>query len=142
MKGQIPGLLWVSFNQDASYFSLGTEKGFKIYRLDPLKKPICCLRRELVSDTHQLTNDKTATLNKFMKGIYIVQMINQSNLLALVGGGVYLSGQSMKVWDDDSSTFLLELEFHSHILNVLTSKNRYVILYEFQKKKFLFSFIK
>lgn len=61
-----PVALSVSFNQDASCFSVGRESGFSVFNSDP-----CHLRvsRELGT------------------GIGIVQMTEKSNFIGIVGGG-------------------------------------------------------
>ena len=59
-------ILYISFNQDSSCISIGTESGFKIINTFPFL------------DLYY----------KEMKGgIGIIEMLNKSNILALVGGG-------------------------------------------------------
>ena len=59
-------MLYGSFNQDSTCFSIWTQKGFKTYSLYPL------------NDVYQRELDG---------GIGIVEMLYKSNILALVGGG-------------------------------------------------------
>lgn len=74
-------LLHLSFNQDQSYLAVGTETGFKVFKCSPFK--------ELFA-------------REFGSGIGIVEMINRTNILAIVGGGKtprYPKNKLM-IWDD------------------------------------------
>ena len=61
-------MLYISFNQDNTFFSIGTERGFVIYQTEPFKGPY-----ERIMDG----------------GIGIVEMIYNSNFLVLMGGGKF-----------------------------------------------------
>ena len=59
-------ILYISFNQDSSCISIGSETGFKIINTNPFL------------DLYY----------RYMKGgIGIVEMLNNANILGLVGGG-------------------------------------------------------
>ena len=60
-------MLYISFNQDNTFFSVGAEKGFAIYRTEPFTKE--------------------PYFRNMNGGIGIVEMIENSNFLALMGGG-------------------------------------------------------
>ena len=59
-------MLYISFNQDNSFFSIGTEKGFVIYKASPLND---FYKRELKG------------------GIGHISMFDNTNIIGLVGGG-------------------------------------------------------
>jgi hypothetical protein len=122
-------ILNARFNQDVSYVSVATEKGFRIHRVEPLKKPVCCCSREYVPVTPAVALQMSAKkdLANIPGGLNIAEMHYKSNLIALVGGGKYpkFSTNKVRIWDDFAGQSLLELEFHSQVLNVKTSKSRY-----------------
>jgi hypothetical protein len=62
-----PATLCTSFNQDSTHFAVGLKNGFRIYTTDPLRER---MRRDF-SDG----------------GIGIVEMVERTNWIALVGGG-------------------------------------------------------
>lgn len=62
-----PATLCSSFNQDSTHFAVGLKNGFRIYTTDPLRER---MRRDF-SDG----------------GIGIVEMVERTNWIALVGGG-------------------------------------------------------
>jgi len=74
-------LLYYTYNHNSSCFGVGTEKGFIIYDIDPFK---IRFKRELNG------------------GIGIVEMLDCSNILALVGGGVnpQFPPYKIMIWDD------------------------------------------
>jgi len=59
--------LCTSFNQDSSHFAVGLRTGFRIYTTDPLRER---MRRDFPDG-----------------GIGIVEMVERTNWIALVGGG-------------------------------------------------------
>ena len=61
-------ILCLTFNQDSSCFAIGTETGFKIYSLYPKK--------------HSFERN----LNGWLE---IIEMLYKSNILVLVGRGIY-----------------------------------------------------
>lgn len=65
MKDTIPGLLFTNFNQDVSCISVGTETGLRIYSISPFEEKV---RRP-------------------EGGLRIVEMLYNTNMIALVGGG-------------------------------------------------------
>jgi len=60
-------ILYVSFNQDQDCFIVGTTIGFKVYQTNPLKE---ILVRDMGG------------------GLGIVEMLNKTNMIAMVGGGL------------------------------------------------------
>lgn len=69
-------VIYVSFNDDSSFFAIGLETGFEVYRSCPLEK--------VVSE-------------KLFGGIAIAELFGQTNIIALVGGGKYPILDSNKV---------------------------------------------
>lgn len=110
-------ILYISFNQDSSCFALGTEKGFCIYNTIPFKDSF---------------------IRDMKGGIGIIEMLNRSNILALVGGGnnPKYAKNKLIIWDDHRAKVISELRFNSEVKNVkLTRQHIYVVctlaIYEF-----------
>ena len=122
-------ILHIAFNQDGSCFCLGTNKGYLIYNISPLKK--LCQR-------------------EFKDGIKIIEMLKKTNILAIVGN-VFdkkeseFSNTKLKIWDDLLMKKIIELEFDSEILNIklktdkvfLTTANNNLYVIELPKLNFL-----
>ena len=113
-------MLYISFNQDNSFFSIGTEKGFSIYRTEPFTK------EPYVRDMNG--------------GIGIVEMIENSNFLALMGGGKIPRYDKKKVviYDDNLNKEICELKFANEIKLVKYKKNYLFIVG--QIRIFIFDF--
>ena len=97
-------MLYVSFNQDNSFFSVGTERGFKIYQTYPFNEPY----------------------EKIMNGgIGMVEMLYNSNFLALMGGGRFpkYSKNELIIWDAHENKILSELKFTTSIMNIKLKKD-------------------
>ena len=111
-------MLYISFNQNSSCFAIGTENGFVIYSTYPFKDKF------------------TRILNG---GIGIIEMLNSSNILALVGGGKYPKYNKNKVivWDDYEQKVISELKFTNAIKNVKLKNDKIFIILE--KKIFVFN---
>ena len=110
-------ILYISFNQDSSCFALGTENGFCIYNTIPFKDSF---------------------IRDMKGGIGIIEMLNRSNILALVGGGKNpkYAKNKLIIWDDHRAKVISELRFNSEVKNVkLTRQHIYVVcalaIYEF-----------
>ena len=112
-------MLYISFNQNSSCFAIGTENGFIIYSTFPFKDKF------------------TRNLNG---GFGIIEMLNCSNILALVGGGKYPKYNKNKVivWDDNEQKVISELKFTNLIKNVKLKNDKIFIVLE--KKIFVFNF--
>ena len=106
-------LLYIGFNQNSSCFCVGTEKGFNIYKSSPL-------------------ND--FYIKDMKGGIGFISMFDNSNILALVGGGKrpLAALNKLIIWNDATSKILFEIEVDSRILNVKIKKSLIAII---QKKK-------
>jgi hypothetical protein len=105
-------MLYVTFNQDASCFAVGTERGFKIYNSYPFK------------DNFERGN---LNFNKVLDGgIGIVEMLNRCNIIALVGGGKNPKYPLNKViiWDDHQIKVISELRFSSNVKSVKLKKDK------------------
>ena len=98
-KEEEKSLLYVSFNQDASCISIGTETGFGIYLTNPFKKKF---------------------IRNLNGGIGIVEMLNKTNIFALVGGGKNPKYPPNKliIYDDHQLEVISELKFISNVKNV------------------------
>ena len=104
-------MLYVSFNQDSTCFTIGTQKGFNIYSSYPL------------NDVYERDLDG---------GIGIVLMLYKSNILALVGGENCLKYNKNKViiWDDYQKKVIAELKFTTSVINVKLKRDKIFIVYE------------
>jgi hypothetical protein len=58
---------YTSFNQDSSHFAVGLKNGFRVYTTDPLRER---MKRDFYDG-----------------GIGIIEMLERTNWIALVGGG-------------------------------------------------------
>ena len=112
-------MLYISFNQDNTFFSIGTEQGFLIYQTDPFKGPY---------------------ERKMGGGIGIVEMIDNSNFLALMGGGEIpkYSKNKVVIWDDHENRVIAELKFMTTILRIKYLKEYLFIVC--QRKIYIFNF--
>ena len=104
-------ILYVSFNQDGSYFCVGTEEGFMVYKTFPLK--ISC-KRDMGG------------------GIGIIEMLNRSNIIALVGGGKNPKFDENKViiWDDSTCKISAEIAVTYNIQNIKLKRTKIFIIGE------------
>ena len=116
MSNQLPSInndseqiLYTTFNQDSSCIAIGTEKGFKIFNTSPLKDNF---RRNLDG------------------GIGIIEMLNRSNILALVGGGLTPKFNPNKViiWDDNQAKILTEIRFKMNIKNIKLKRKKIFVV--------------
>lgn len=112
-------MLYASFNQDNSFFSIGTERGFRIYQTYPLAEPY-----------ERVMNG----------GIGVVEMLYKSNFLALMGGGkVPKYGKNkLVIWDDHENKVISELKFSTTIINVKLKKDFLFVVC--QKRIYVFDF--
>ena len=92
-------ILYLTFNQDGSCFCVGTETGFMIYNSFPLK--LKC-KRDMGG------------------GIGKIEMLNRSNIIALVGGGNNPKFDDNKViiWDDFQCKISAEIVLTYMVHNV------------------------
>lgn len=104
--------LFISFNQDAGCFAVGSDQGFRIYNVEPFQE---VFHRDFPHG-----------------GIGIIEMLFRSNFLALVGGGVNPRHPKNKVmiWDDHQSRSLGEISFKSDVLAVRLRRDLIVVVVE------------
>ena len=111
LKAPEEKIISLSFNQDFSLFTMGTENGFKIFNTFPFNKGY----------------DKP--LNG---GISKCEMLYRSNYLALIGGGKTPKYNINKVvlYDDAQESIQSEFKFITPVLNVKLKKNLIFIVCE------------
>ncbi|KAH8662362.1 WD40-repeat-containing domain protein [Xylariales sp. PMI_506] len=104
-----PAILSVAFNDDASRFSVGLNSGFCIFHA--------------ASCQLQASRD-------FNAGLGLVQMMGNSNYLALVGGGRLPKFPQNKViiWDDSKGKVALEITTLTAVRGVHLNKSRVVVV--------------
>ncbi|MDP2438283.1 MAG: WD40 repeat domain-containing protein [archaeon] len=114
---------WIGFNQDFSSFSVGTDTGFSIFDVDPLKP--------------RLSRDPFLPSPG---GIGIVEQLFRCNILALVGGGDNPKWpvNMVVLWDDHLGKKLGELEFHHPVRAVRLKRDR--IFIQCESKLTVYSF--
>ena len=112
-------MLYMSFNQDNKFFSIGTENDFFIYQTDPFKGPY------------------KGNMNG---GIGVVEMIENSNFLALMGGGTIprYGKNTLVIWDDNEKRAISELKFSTPIKLVKYKKDYLFVIC--QKMIYIFYF--
>ena len=103
LSSPIDQMIYVSFNQNASCFALGTEKGFKVFDSFNFGR-----------DVHERVMDG---------GIGIVELYYRTNYIALVGGGKHPKYQKQKLCYGmiTIQKWLLSLNLHQ-VLRMLNSK--------------------
>ena len=104
-KDKINKILHISFNQDNSCFSIGTENGFIIYKTNSPK-------------IHNET--------KMDGGIRHSEMYYHTNILGLIGGGEMpkFNPKKLIIWDDYEHKVISEIKFFSNLKNVKIRKDR------------------
>ena len=101
----------IRFNQDYSLFSIGTERGYKIYQTFPM------------ADFYE---------KNLLGGISICQMSYNSNFLALVGGGKIpkFTNKKVVIYNDADECIESEYKFTTPVINVKFKKNLLFIVCE------------
>lgn len=110
----------IRFNQDFSMISMGTERGYKIYKIIKTQKPDCYSKN-------------------LHGGILLCEMSYRSNFLALVGGGRLPKYTNKKVvlFNDAEDCVESEYKFTTPIINVKLKKDLIFIVLE--KKIYVFN---
>ncbi|EAS31300.3 SVP1-like protein 2 [Coccidioides immitis RS] len=115
-----PGSLSVAFNSDSSCFSVGLDSGFCVFNSDPCELKVS---------------------RDFNAGIGVVEMLGQSNYLALVGGGrrPKFPQNKLIIWDDAKQKAAITLEFRTSVLRVRLTRSRVVVALHNSVHVFAFS---
>jgi len=102
-------LLFAGFNQDNQCFSVGTNKGFRIYNTDKFS-----LKFERILDME----------------IAMVIMLYRTNIIALVGSDNNINNKRNKliIWDDNQRKPLSEFKFNQNIMNVKLRKDKIFVV--------------
>ncbi|KAI3917379.1 hypothetical protein MKW98_027298 [Papaver atlanticum] len=114
-------LLYISFNQNSQFFSVGTDQGFRVYNCYPYGESF----RRVFNGSG---------------GIGIAAMLFRFNILALVGGGAHpmFPLNKVMIWEDDKSLCTKELSFRSNVRAVRLRRDRIIVILE--QKIFIFNF--
>ena len=102
-------LLFAGFNQDNQCFSVGINKGFRIY------------------NTNKFSLKFERLLNM---EIAMVIMLYRTNLLALVGSDNNMNNKRNKliIWEDIQKNALSEFKFNQNIMNVKLRKDKIFVV--------------
>ncbi|KAJ5461668.1 SVP1-like protein 2 [Penicillium daleae] len=135
-----PYSLSAAFNNDSSCFSVGLNSGFcaeakkgdcAVFNSNPCelkvsrgKLPASYILRQTISNSPPTSNHLD-----FNAGIGLVEMLGQSNYLAIVGGGrnPKFPQNKLVIWDDAKQKAAITLEFRTSVLGVRLSKSRIVV---------------
>ena len=103
--------LYLSFNPDSSLFCIGTNKGFRVYTSYPFK---CVGKRDIYG------------------GIGIIEILNNTNIFALVGTGQNLKLGPNKVilWDEFNQKVANELIVSNNVKNIKIKRTKIFIIEE------------
>ena len=106
-------ILYLSFNKDKSCLSLGMQKGYRIYDLS--KKDSLYYYERI-----------------FDKGIGIIEMLEKTNILGLVGGGnePYGDPNRVLIYDDKEERVIANIGFRSNVLNIRLKRDRMLVICE------------
>lgn len=105
----ITGLTYFNFNQDSSFVSIGTEKGYKIYSTFPFAE--------------KATVEQSVNL-KFER-LEIVEMLYRTNLIAFVGNSSEFPNTRVVLFDHCQNQIVFEIEFSSPVKAIRMRKDRY-----------------
>lgn len=105
------GVYSLQFNQDQGCFSCAMESGVRIYNVEPLAPKL------------RLEKDVVGSVSR-------IEMLNRSNLIAIVGGGKMpkFDENTVLIWDDRIKKFVLEMTFPTWVLNVKLRRDKIVIV--------------
>ncbi|PYH88321.1 SVP1-like protein 2 [Aspergillus ellipticus CBS 707.79] len=103
-----PLSLSANFNGDNTRFAVGLDTGFCVFNTDPCELKVS---------------------RDFSAGIGLVIMLEQSNYLAIVGGGRQpkFPQNKLVIWDDAKQKAVITLDFRTSVLGVRLSKSRIVV---------------
>ena len=106
-------ILYLSFNKDSNCFAVGMENGYRIY--DLTKKDTLYYYERILG-----------------KGIGIIEMLEKTNILGLVGGGddEFDKPNILTIYDDKEGKNIANLTFKSNILSVRIKKDRILVVCE------------
>ena len=106
-------ILYLSFNKDKSCLSLGMQNGYRIYDLTK-KDNLFFYERN------------------FGKGIGIIEMLEKTNILGLVGGGSdpWDKPNKLFIYDDREGKVIANFGFRNNILNIRLKKDKMLIICE------------
>lgn len=101
-------ILYLSFNQNLGCINCGTDKGFIIFDTNPFK-----IRFQKM----------------FGSGAAIVEIVDESNIVAIVGGGKLPIAPPNKcmIWDDRTKKVESELEYHNCVRGVKIRRDGLVV---------------
>lgn len=103
--------LYLSFNQDGSCITVGTNRGFRVFNTVPF--------RPLYG-------------RDFPDGCSVVSMLFRSSILAIVGTGVNsrYPKDAVTVYDDQSGRTIGEVNFRTPVLNTYMTREKIFIIFE------------
>ena len=103
--------LYLTFNQDSSLFCVGTNKGFRVFTSNPFK---CVEKRDING------------------GIGIVEILNNTNIFALVGTEENLKFGPNKVilWDELNQKVANQLIVSNNVKNIKIKRTKIFIIEE------------
>jgi autophagy-related protein 18 len=105
-------ILYLSFNKDKTCLSLGMKTGYRIY--DLTKKDSLFFYERILG-----------------KSIGIIEMLEKTNILGLVGGSEeHLSPKILNIYDDNKGENIAEIKFKSTILHVRLRKDIILVILE------------
>jgi len=110
-KNQESGL-FVSFNQDYSFLSVGSKNGYQIYNCDPFGKCYSQYKED--------------------SGIGIVEMLFATSLVAVVGNGEKMNSSQRRlvIYNTKRNSTICELSFASAILAIKINRKSIVVVLE------------
>ena len=105
-------ILYLSFNKDKTCLSLGMKTGYRIYDLT---------KRDSLSFYERILG----------RSIGIIEMLEKTNILGLVGGSEEpLSPKILNIYDDNEGKNIAEINFKSAILHIRLRKDIILVILE------------
>ena len=112
MSDECPEILYQSFNQDLTYFLIGTKEGCTIYKTEPYRYGF----------------------KLSIKGIFsMVKMLNSSNIFVIVGSlkNQNLSNEEVLVWDEKIKKKIYQFSIKKQVLNLELTSDKIIVVCEF-----------